>query len=227
MSKGVKGSSSPSKECAICLKKNKKNQKLITLPCSHTYHKECFHPWDWKNLKQMECHMPLKGWRQMCFFPSGQNCVSCPICRTEYTHNVCNNGKFEKILAKVHAEDNMVLYITKNQDLYNFIPISENINDKGESFKIKDGLRAEEYRISPKWATIIFYLLMGIKRGKTDLYIVKRLTPEPDDYILSNETLIRHPVDKDGEFLTGEPGTLGINELLTLKELGKKILQEK
>ena len=32
-------------ECSICLEEFKLNEIVITLPCSHTYHKKCMEPW--------------------------------------------------------------------------------------------------------------------------------------------------------------------------------------
>ena len=32
-------------ECSICLEAFKLNEIVITLPCSHTYHKKCMEPW--------------------------------------------------------------------------------------------------------------------------------------------------------------------------------------
>ena len=42
-------------ECSICLEKYKLNDKIISLPCSHSFHKDCLNLWLKKNNTCPQC----------------------------------------------------------------------------------------------------------------------------------------------------------------------------
>ncbi len=124
--------------CSICFKAISK-KSILTLPCGHHFHKKCFATREKNNSEvecrssevkcegecEAECYQPLEGLRKLYFYKKGTTCVSCPICRTEYTRDLSENGKLSKIIAKVHAKDYIVHYITDMTDFFQYVPKSE------------------------------------------------------------------------------------------------------
>ena len=91
--------------------------------------------------------------------------MTCPCCRTEYTHDIFTR-ETKQVLAKIHLEndDNKVVhYITDYRDTLEYVPTKE-----------EEGNTA----ISGKWATILALLKKAWENGDTDVYALERLTPE-------------------------------------------------
>ena len=167
-------------ECSICLKKIKKGEQL-TLQCGHVYHGECLKHWALKNTKdgEFDCLQPLPN-RFINLFKEGQNIFSCPCCRVEYTHDVYSL-KIKKVLAKIHLKnkgDNVVHYITEEDETIEFAPMSQINNDK----------------INGKWLSILSILKHQWENGNRNIYCHYRLNPEPE-YILHTMDVAIPPLD--------------------------------
>ena len=195
-------------ECAICLKKIRKGEQL-TLPCKHVFHGECLRKWATKEnkngvydlIKPMPC-------RRIFLFNEGENLMTCPCCRTEYTHDIFT-CEIKKVLAKIHLKkdnDKVVHYITDYRDTLEYVPTQEEEGDTG---------------ISGKWATILTLLKQAWENGDTDIYAVERLTPERE-FTLTNEHVILPPLDKQtGNVKPFADNTNIVYRMIDIKELGK------
>ena len=89
-------------ECAICLKRIHKGEQL-TLECKHAFHGECLRKWATKDntagiLDVVSVRLPHK---QVHLFKEGDNIITCPCCRAEYTHDIFT-AQITKVLAKIH-----------------------------------------------------------------------------------------------------------------------------
>lgn len=84
------------KECTVCLCESSDKDKLLTLPCMHTFHEECIKPW-------LESHN------------------SCPVCRYELPLDDCNLEKERqaKIMQEYGAHATTLMDISSRiQKLY-------------------------------------------------------------------------------------------------------------
>ena len=167
-------------ECSICFKKIHKGEQL-TLERGHVYHGECFKQWALRNTNdgQFDCLQTLPN-RQINIFKEGENIFSCPCCRTEYTHDVYSS-RIRKVLAKIHLKnegDNVVHYITDEDETIEFVPMSQISDD----------------RINGKWCSILAMLKNQWEKGHRDIYCHFRLNPEPE-YILQTMDVPLPPLD--------------------------------
>ena len=90
-------------ECGICLETIKPNEEL-RLPCNHVYHVNCICKWGNRKTPDgvMDVIVPCEGKRNIALFRKDTNIFTCPACRIEYTHDVFDNFKVNKVLAKIH-----------------------------------------------------------------------------------------------------------------------------
>ena len=168
-------------ECAICLKIIRKGEQL-TLPCKHVFHGECLRKWATKGSTcgTFDVIQPVLC-RRIFLFNEGENIMTCPCCRVEYTHDIFTN-EIKKILAKIHLRNNgskVVHYITDYRETLEYVPINE-----------EDGCTG----ISNKWATILSLLKTAWESGDTDIYAVERLKPERE-FVLTNDHFILPPLE--------------------------------
>ena len=195
-------------ECAICSKTIRKGEQL-TLPCKHVFHGECLRKWATKgNTNGMYDMMKPVSFRRIFLFHEGDNIVTCPCCRAEYTHNIFT-GEIQNILAKIHLRNNgskVVHYITDYRDTLESVP------SRGEDGNIG---------ISSKWATILSLLKNAWESGDTDIYAVERLSPERE-FVLTNDHFMLPPLEKTSGLPKQNEGTIELTyRMVDITELNK------
>ena len=102
--------------------------------------------------------MPFGESKNICFYHTGQNLLSCPTCRCEYTKDLLGDGRIKQVLAKIHLVDDNDLqvthYITRLEVLRDFIPQSEIKNEYGQRLHLESFNQNSTYKISKKWINI-------------------------------------------------------------------------
>ena len=91
-----------SSTCAICLQNV--NKKTVALECGHEFHIGCLNKWanTYNDNVGLLCKVPFGESKNICFYHTGQNLLSCPTCRCEYTKDLLGDGGIKKVLAKLH-----------------------------------------------------------------------------------------------------------------------------
>ena len=89
------------RECGICLEKIKTRDQL-RLPCNHVFHGACMCKWGNRKSPDgvADIILPFDGKRKMPLFKKDTNIFTCPTCRIEYTHDVFDDFRINKVLAK-------------------------------------------------------------------------------------------------------------------------------
>ena len=88
-------------ECGICLDMIKPKDQL-RLPCDHVFHANCIFKWGNRTTPDgvTDLIVPFEGRRKIALFKKDTNVFTCPTCRIEYTHDVFDDFKVNKVLAK-------------------------------------------------------------------------------------------------------------------------------
>ena len=187
--------------CAICLQNVDK--KAIALDCGHEFHMSCLNKWanTYNDNVGKLCKARFGESKNICFYHTGQNLLSCPTCRCEYSKDLLGDGRVKQVLAKLHLVDDHDLqvthYITRLEVLRDFIPQSEIKNEFGQRLNLESFNQKSTYKISKKWINILQSMYDGIELGLTDIYFVERIHPERE-VVLSNERLTKTSVNNSG-----------------------------
>jgi len=195
-------------ECGICFDSIKPKEEL-RLPCNHIYHVNCISKWGNRKTPdgEMEVIVPCEGTRKIALFKTDVNIFTCPECRTEYTHDVLDNFKVKKVLAKIHLiheGEPVAQYITHPLQTMAFVP--------------RDDLIDTETKINRRWIIQLALLKKAWERGDKDIYAMKRLSPEPE-FVLTNKHLNLCPLNKDGTTKQIPNRTLMTYEMVSVEEL--------
>jgi len=198
----------PGCECGICLE-NIKPRDQLRLPCGHTYHETCLGKWGSRKTPDgvIDVMCPFGGKRKIALFNKDTNIFTCPTCRTEYTHDVFDDFKINKVLAKIHLiykDEPVVQYVTNPLQTMAYVPFEDLIEN--------------ETKINKKWVIQLALLKKAWERGDTDIYAAKRLSPEPE-FVLTNDHFKLCPLNKDGSAKPITNGTLMSYELVSVEQL--------
>ena len=138
--------------CSICLNDlNPKCPCYYKLECGHAYHADCLLRWYKKsNGDDLQLVMPFHD-LDLQFFFNDCNCMSCPICKAQYTKEITidritgkanqKNTKLKKILGKInmfwcHEGTRCPVvathYVIKPDTFDLFLPTLETEDDNGE-----------------------------------------------------------------------------------------------
>lgn len=195
-------------ECGICLDPVKASDKL-TLPCGHAYHFNCICKWGIRKTPDgvIDVIYPFKGRRKIALFKKDTNLFTCPTCRIEYTHDIFDELKVNKVLAKIHLTykgEHVVQYITHPLQTMAYVPF--------------DDLIENETNINRRWVIQLALLKKAWERGDTDIYAARRLLPEPE-FVLTNDHFNLCPLNKDGTEKPILNRTLMAYELVSVEQL--------
>ena len=195
-------------ECGICLDTIKPSDEL-KLPCGHAYHVNCIYQWGNKNTPDgtIDMNLPFNGRRKIALFKKDTNVFSCPTCRIEYTHDVFDDFKINKVLAKIHLTyqgEPVVQYVTNALQLMAYVPV--------------DDLIENETKINKRWAIQLGLLKRAWERGDTDIYPARRLLPK-EEFVLTNGHFKLCPLTKDGTTIPIPDRTLMAYELVSVEQL--------
>lgn len=198
----------PACECGICLDAIKPNDQL-RLPCGHVFHKACLCKWSNRNTPDgvADIILPFEGKRKIALFKKDTNVFTCPTCRIEYTNDVFDDLKINKVLAKIHLTykgEPVVQYITHPLQTMAYVPF--------------DDLIENETKINKRWVIQLALLTRAWERGDTDIYAAKRLLPEPE-FVLTNDHFKLCPLNKDGTTKPIADRTLMAYELVSVEQL--------
>ena len=195
-------------ECGICLDAIKPCDQS-KLPCGHIYHFNCICKWGMRKnpggVTDGIC--PFGGKRKIALFKKDANIFTCPTCRTEYTHDVFDDFKINKVLAKIHLtykNEPVVQYVTNPFQTMAYVPFEDLIEN--------------ETKINKKWVIQLALLKRAWEKGDTDIYAARRLLPEPE-FILTNDHFKLCPLNKDGTTKPIPDKTLMAYELVSVEEL--------
>ena len=167
------------------------------------FHIGCLNKWanTYNDNVGLLCKVPFGESKNICFYHTGQNLLSCPTCRCEYTKDLLGGGGIKRVLAKLHVVDDNDLqvthYITRLGVLRDFIPQSEVKNEFGQQLSLRSYNQNSTYKISKKWINILQNMYDGIELGLTDIYFVERIFPERE-VIWSNERLTKTSINNSG-----------------------------
>ena len=195
-------------QCGICLDSIKTRDQLI-LPCGHVFHKACLCTWSNRNTPDgvADIILPFDGKRKIAFFKKDTNIFTCPTCRIEYTNDVFDDLKINKVLAKIHMTYNneqVVQYITNPLQTMAYVPFSDLIEN--------------ETKINRRWVIQLALLKKAWEKGNTDIYAARRLLPEPE-FVLTNDHFKLCPLNKDGTAKPISNGALMAYELVSVEQL--------
>lgn len=195
-------------ECGICLDTIKPKDQL-RLPCGHVYHANCIFKWGNRTTPDgvTDLIVPFEGKRKIALFKKDTNVFTCPTCRIEYTHDVFDDFKVNKVLAKIHLTykgEPVVQYVTHPFQTMAYVPF--------------DDLIENETKINKRWAIQLALLKRAWERGDTDIYAARRLLPEPE-FVLTNDHFNLCPLNKDGTTKPISDRTLMAYELVSVEQL--------
>ena len=108
--------------------------------------------------------LPFGAKRKIALFKQDIHIFTCPTCRTEYTHDVFDDFRMNKVLAKNHLTykgEPVVQYITNPLQTMAYVPYCDLIEN--------------ETKINRKWVIQLALLKRAWGRGDTDIYAARRL----------------------------------------------------
>ena len=163
--------------CAICLQ-NVDCNIYAELPCKHQLRGNCLFDWyktrfstavDVKNAK---CFRPFEN-KEICFYHAGVNCISCPLCRTEYTRGMEDSDPWIEVKGKLHIIDDdgerITHYITSfNEFMTDLVPFNERKNNV----------------ISPRWNTVLYNAMSDHFEKEIDDFYLLKTVYNPKDVII-------------------------------------------
>ena len=132
---------------------------------------------------------------------------TCPTCRIEYTHDVFDDFKVHKVLAKIHLTykgEPVAQYITDPLQTMAYVPFEDLIEN--------------ETKINRRWVIQLALLKRAWERGDTDIYAEIRLLPGPECVLTFVDANIC-PLNKDGTTHPIPDRTLMPYELVSVKQV--------